>query len=519
MKKNLALFTTRVLIERHLFASKLGQVSLCFNVCESGRLDLALSPPCLDSRMRLGRLSASLSRHDSNVTQYIASGANAKSHLGKQSAGSQGVGTSATGGGGGGGAGDKPASDKQQNSSENTDGAGDDGGKGVGRGGGGGGGGGKRPSRPSKLPQCCLPNNMQPTFYIGGGNGTALVEAPLLALGWKRITDKNDERYRLKWVESKSRINYVAFREGDQLVNHIPNCKLLTNKLGLLCSLQEYERVTLLTKGRTPRMKMTDFIPETYKLDERIDREKFLSEYIDGETWICKPTSLNQGKGIFLLRSREEINNLLSEREAKQQSKPISRQPLMRIVQRYINKPMLLDNRKFDIRAYMMVASTVPYLVVFHQGYVRLSCQKYDQADTNLTTHLTNQFVQKKDPMYKDNKEDTAWTMDKFNDYINDHVAKEKGLDQDWVYGYLTKQMQRISLHCFNSVKHKLQCKIGYFDLYGLDFMVDDEMKVWLIEINANPALHTNCQALKDAIPPVVENGLCELVLLLSLVR
>ena len=66
---------------------------------------------------------------------------------------------------------------------------------------------------------------------------------------------------------------------GEQLVNHIPNCKLLTNKLGLLCSLQEYERVTLLTKGRTPRMKMTDFIPETYKLDERLDREKFLSEY------------------------------------------------------------------------------------------------------------------------------------------------------------------------------------------------------------------------------------------------
>ena len=49
------------------------------------------------------------------------------------------------------------------------------GGSGGGLGGGGGGGGGnKKGGRPSKLPSCSLPNNMQPTFYIGGGNGTAL---------------------------------------------------------------------------------------------------------------------------------------------------------------------------------------------------------------------------------------------------------------------------------------------------------------------------------------------------------
>jgi len=39
--------------------------------------------------------------------------------------------------------------------------------------------------------------------------------------------------------------------------------------------------------------------------------------------------------------------------------------------------------------------------------------------------------------------------------------------------------MQKIMIHCFNSVKHKLQSKVGFFDLFGLDFMVDTEMKVW----------------------------------------
>ncbi|KAL8601729.1 hypothetical protein ACOMHN_033905 [Nucella lapillus] len=121
---------------------------------------------------------------------------------------------------------------------------------------------------------------------------------------------------------------------------------------------------------------------------------------------------------------------------------------------------------------------------------------------------LLCQFLQKKDPSYKEVKEDTAWSMAKFNDYINTHDAAAKGLDHDWVYNTMTKQMQRIMLHCFNSVKHKLQCKVGYFDLYGLDFMIDTDMKVWLIEVNVNPALHTNCEALREVIPGIVEETL-----------
>ena len=46
---------------------------------------------------------------------------------------------------------------------------------------------------------------------------------------------------------------------------------------------------------------------------------------------------LNQGKGIFLLRSRQEIDNLLAERDAKKEtSKYTSRAPMCRIVQRYM---------------------------------------------------------------------------------------------------------------------------------------------------------------------------------------
>ena len=39
--------------------------------------------------------------------------------------------------------------------------------------------------------------------------------------------------------------------EGEQLVNHISNMNLLTTKLGLLNSLQEYQRVQQKVAGRS----------------------------------------------------------------------------------------------------------------------------------------------------------------------------------------------------------------------------------------------------------------------------
>ena len=43
--------------------------------------------------------------------------------------------------------------------------------------------------------------------------------------------------------------------------------------------------------------------------------------------------------------------------------------------------------------------------------------------------------------------------------------------------------MKNIALFSFLSVKDKLRTKAGFFDLYGIDFLIDDNMKVTRKEI------------------------------------
>ncbi|MGH0188820.1 UNVERIFIED_CONTAM: hypothetical protein FKN15_031579 [Acipenser sinensis] len=259
------------------------------------------------------------------------------------------------------------------------------------------------------------PKGPGPFFYIGGGNGGALVGAYCLSKGWQRINNKNREDYKLKWCETKSYATYINFRQERQV-------------------------------------------------------------------WICKPTGLNQGRGIFLLKTAkdmEDFHSRLQNIEENPLYKKIPfKSPQARIVQRYVQNPLLLEGKKFDVRSYFLIASTVPYMVFFRHGYVRLTCESYDPNSNDLTAHLTNQYMQKKNPLYNDLKEETVWSMERFNDYVNEKSRAAKGLPEDWVYTVFATRMQQIMMHCFLAVKSKLECKLGYFDFIGCDFLIDEDFKV-----------------------------------------
>ena len=80
------------------------------------------------------------------------------------------------------------------------------------------------------------------------------------------------------------------------------------------------------------------------------------------KSWICKPASSSQGKGIFITQDINEIPQ---------------RTPM--VVSEYVNKPLLIDGYKFDLRVYVALTSINPLrLYIYEDGLARFATQKYN---------------------------------------------------------------------------------------------------------------------------------------------
>ncbi len=68
--------------------------------------------------------------------------------------------------------------------------------------------------------------------------------------------------------------------------------------------------------------------------------------------------------------------------------------------------------------------------------------------------------------------------------------------------------MKRILLVTYAAAHKKLMRKKGTYELLGCDFLVDKDLKPYLLEVNTNPALFTDTKIQTEIIPKVVKNSL-----------
>ena len=265
--------------------------------------------------------------------------------------------------------------------------------------------------------------------------------------------------------------------------------------------------------------------------------KNFLSEK---NYWIIKPTDLYQGKCIDLFDNFEQgykkcknifrgvdkrtmpeislkkddsddsdnndntIYNFNSELIKNINKKKISRMYCSNelIIQKYLDKPLLYNNRKFDIRCFVLVDYNLN-LYFFKEGHLKASSELYNLNNNNKFIHITNYSLQKKSSKFEIYEEGNEISYNDFKKYL---ISQKISLDN---FNNMINQMKLLIEISMKAVGKKL-LKINpvlSFEIFGYDFIIDNEFKPWILEINNNPGLAISSPVIAKIIPRMLDDA------------
>ena len=179
------------------------------------------------------------------------------------------------------------------------------------------------------------------------------------------------------------------------------------------------------------------------------------------------------------------------------------------VVQKYIEKPLLFKGRKFDIRMWA-VMTWKGELYYFKHGYIRTSSDSYSLDSKLNYVHLTNNCLQQHNDKYGAFEEGNTIGFDLFKQYLKETFPNYNiDFDND-----MLGRMRDLMIDSFLSVKAELNPskRRNCFELLGYDFLIDEDFRIWLIEINTNPYLGLPNKFIEGLLPKML-NDLMEIVL------
>ncbi|XP_062439849.1 tubulin polyglutamylase TTLL13 isoform X4 [Rhea pennata] len=232
-----------------------------------------------------------------------------------------------------------------------------------------------------------------------------------------------------------------------QKINHFPG-------------MTEICRKDLLARNLNRMLKLFpkeyNIFPRTWCLPADYGDFQAYSRVRKNRTFICKPDSGCQGRGIFITRNPKDIKH-----------------GEHMICQQYISKPFLIDGFKFDMRIYVLVTSCDPLKIfVYKEGLARFATMR------KLSTL-------------------NAWMMDK------SYNTKKLWEDIEDIVIKTLISAHPVVKHNYQSCfpNHTTGC--ACFEILGFDILLDRKLKPWLLEVNHSPSFTTDSRLdreVKDAL-------------------
>ncbi|XP_073977958.1 tubulin polyglutamylase ttll6-like isoform X3 [Rhodnius prolixus] len=258
-----------------------------------------------------------------------------------------------------------------------------------------------------------------------------------------------------------------------QRVNHFP---------GML----EICRKDLLARNLNRMLKLFpsdyNFYPRSWCLPTELNEVLEFCKVYRNKPLIVKPDIGCQGKGIFITKNLNDIKDLDK-----------------MICQVYISKPFLIDGYKFDLRVYVLITSCDPLRIyVYNEGLVRFATKRYKEPNgsniSNMYMHLTNYSVNKHSRAYVNDAEGGSkrristinhWLMDRF--YNTERLWKAV---DDVIIKTIIVALPSLN-HSYHACFPNHDSLQACFELLGFDFILDNKLNPFLLEVNHSPSFHT----------------------------
>jgi hypothetical protein len=251
-----------------------------------------------------------------------------------------------------------------------------------------------------------------------------------------------------------------------------------------------------------------NYIPSSYILPMDIDNFESELKKNKKTVWIVKPVNMSRGRGIRLICGESDYQKIYNNSK-KTKNKNNSNENNLILISRYLDKPHLLNNKKYDLRIYVLVGSFTPLKIyLYYNGLVRFATEDYEKGNySNVFIHLTNYSINKKNPNYKSNQKnnkeiDDLEEIDEENEQEDDSskwslVEYKNYFKKDMnIFEKIWKQIEDIVIKTMLTVIED-NCRElsgnknnNLFELYGFDIFIDESYRAWLLEVNVNPSLH-----------------------------
>ena len=263
------------------------------------------------------------------------------------------------------------------------------------------------------------------------------------------------------------------------------------------------------------------------------------SHYDGKNLWIVKAPNLNRGRGVKIFnnyndiisyikkitegkiteselydikdnetnnnsdKQEKNVNEIINENEYENKDEPdYIYQSSKIIIQKYIEKPFLYKGRKCDIRIWVLISHKMK-VYIFKEGHLKASSVNYNKDDFDSFIHITNYSLQKYNKSFAKYEKGNEISFQTFQNFINENNPFNF---REEIFPKFTEIVKLTAL----SVKNKINMNNSSycFEIFGYDFMMDEEKNVYLIEINTNPGLEISSDIIAELIPRMIDDAL-----------